>query len=63
MLSILSATRPCIPALIFSVSVLLSQMRIPTADGEWKERGLGGKGEDGDGGMSNKMQVDKVYTA
>lgn len=34
------------------------------ADGEWKERGLGGgKGEDGGGGMSNKMQVDKVYTA
>lgn len=32
------------------------------ADGEWKERGSGGgKGEYG--GMSNKMQVDKVYTA
>lgn len=44
-------------------------MRIPTADGERRGRGFGKKerGETretgGDEGVSNKMQVDKVYTA
>lgn len=38
-LSILSATRPCIPVLILSLSVLLFQMRIPTPDEERREEG------------------------
>ena len=64
MLSILSATRPCIPMLILSRSVLLFQMRIPTADGERRERGVEKRGEtEGREGVNNKMQVDKVYTA
>lgn len=57
-LSILSATHPCIPVLILPLSVLLFQMRIQTPDEEGREGGL----EKKHGGDRRRQGSEQQYT-